>query len=58
MKKLQKFLPVLAILFAGVTCIGAGYVLLNKGQVNAGYAVVPCVFTVALFSASRNLPKK
>ena len=32
-----------------LTFIGAGYVLLNKGQVNAGYAVIPSLFC-AIFS--------
>lgn len=28
------------------TFAGAGYVLLNHGQVNAGYAIVPMSFTL------------
>ena len=32
-----------------ITFIGAGYVLSNKGQVNAGYAVIPSLFC-AIFS--------
>ena len=32
-----------------ITFIGAGYVLFNKGQVNAGYAVIPSLFC-AIFS--------
>ena len=32
-----------------ITLIGAGYVLFNKGQVNAGYAVIPSLFC-AIFS--------
>ena len=32
-----------------ITFIGAGYVLINKGQVNAGFAVIPSLFC-AIFS--------
>ena len=36
-------------LISSITFIGAGYVLSNKGQVNAGYAVIPRLFC-AIFS--------
>ena len=45
MKKLT-VLMIFQILFTILTFIGAGYVLINKGQVNAGYAVVPCIIVV------------
>ena len=45
MKKLT-VLMTFQILFTILTFIGAGYVLINKGQVNAGYAVIPCVIVV------------
>lgn len=40
----------LSIVFIILTFAGAGYVLLNGGKVNAGYACVPMVF--ALLSIS------
>ena len=45
MRKLT-ILIIFQILFTMLTFIGAGYVLINKGQVSAGYAVVPCVIVV------------
>ncbi|WP_270819677.1 hypothetical protein [[Eubacterium] hominis] len=38
MKKIYKFL---SIIFVILTFIGAGYILINKGNVNDGYAVIP-----------------
>ncbi len=48
MKK-EKVFRILTFIFMILTFIGAGYVLLNKGQVNAGYAVIPSLFC-AIFS--------
>ena len=45
----EKIFKVLTLVFMIITFIGAGYVLINKGQVNAGYAVVPSLFC-AIFS--------
>ena len=39
----------LFFLFMILTFIGAGYVLLNKGQVSAGFAVIPSLLC-AMFS--------
>lgn len=50
---MKKILLALCILFIILTFIGAGYVLINKGHVNAGYAVVPMVFALILSSAYR-----
>ena len=41
MKTLRVILMILTILFAVFCFVGAGYVLVNDGAVNAGYAVVP-----------------
>ena len=41
MKTLRIILMILTILFAVLCFVGAGYVLANDGEVNAGYAVVP-----------------
>ena len=48
MKK-EKIFRILTFIFMIVTFIGAGYVLYNKGQVNAGYTVIPSLFC-AIFS--------
>lgn len=45
MKK-EKVFKILSFVFMILTFIGAGYVLFNKGQVNAGYAVIPSLFCV------------
>ena len=45
----EKIFRVLTLMFMIITFIGAGYVLFNKGQVNAGYAVIPSLFC-AIFS--------
>ncbi len=42
MKKQTLFL-ILVIVFAVLTFCGAGYVLYNRGQINAGFAVIPMV---------------
>ena len=56
MKKLT-VLMIFQILFTILTFIGAGYVLINKGQVNAGYAVIPCVISV-IFNSFIIIEKK
>ncbi len=45
MKK-EKIFRILTLVFTVLTFIGAGYVLINKGEVNAGYAAIPCLFSV------------
>lgn len=45
----EKIFRALTLIFMIITFIGAGYVLFNKGQANAGYAVVPSLFC-AIFS--------
>lgn len=37
---------IFSIVFIVLTFAGAGYVLCNAGQVNAGYAVVPMAFSL------------
>ena len=56
MKKLT-VLMIFQVVFTILTFIGAGYVLINKGQVNAGYAVVPCVISV-IFTNFITIEKK
>lgn len=47
---MKKLTLVLSIIFIVLTFVGAGYILVNHGQVNAGYACVPMV--LALVSVS------
>lgn len=44
---MKKLLFVLTMLFSALCFVGGAYVLLYRGQVNAGYAVIPCVFCAA-----------
>ena len=48
---------VFSIIFTVLTIVGAGYVLYNGGRVNAGYAVIPMIFTlisIAFFRKSKS----
>ncbi len=45
----ERIFRILTFIFMVLTFIGAGYVIFNKGQINAGYAVVPSLFC-AIFS--------
>ncbi len=51
MKK-EKIFRILTFVFFILTLIGAGYVLINKGEVNAGYAVITSVFSAAFSQLS------
>ncbi len=48
----------ISIAFAILAFIGAVYVLLNHGQVNAGYAVIPMLFCYAFINIYNVLKKK
>ncbi len=50
----EKTALILGIIFLVLTFVGGGYVLINHGQVNAGYAVVPGIWTVICFGFYRN----
>ncbi len=50
---MKKLFLVLSILFAILTFIGVGYVLLNEGRPSAGYAVIPLVFELLCVSVYR-----
>ncbi len=52
MKKQTLFL-ILVITFAVLTFCGAGYVLYNRGQVNAGFAVIPMTIELAFLAIYR-----
>ena len=51
---MKKAALVLSVIFIILTFIGAGYVLYNRGQVNAGYAIIPLVFALACIAFYRN----
>ncbi len=51
MKK-KKVFRILSIFFIILTFIGAGYVLFNKGEVSAGYAVIPSLMSICFSQLS------
>ncbi len=51
---MKKTTLVLSIIFIILTFIGTGYVLYNKGQVNAGYAIIPLLFALSSIAFYRN----
>ena len=50
---MKKLALILSIIFIALTFVGAGYVLFNRGEVNAGYTIVPMVFALASISLYR-----
>ena len=50
---MKKIALILGIIFLVLTFIGGGYVLVNHGQVNAGYAVIPGLWTTIFFGIYR-----
>ncbi len=44
---------IMGVLFLILTFVGGGYVIINRGQVNAGYAVIPGLFTIICFEYYR-----
>ncbi len=52
--RLPKIALILGIAFLTLTFIGGCYVLDNHGQVNAGYAVVPGIWTMICFGYYRS----
>lgn len=55
---MKKLLLVLSIIFVVLTFAGAIYVISSKGEVNAGFAVIPMVFALASFAGYRGCKKK
>lgn len=51
---MQKLVLVLSIVFIILTFAGAGYVLLNRGNGNAGYAAIPMVCALVSISFYRH----
>ena len=54
---MKKILLLLGIVFTILTFVGAGYVLINKGTVSAGYAVIPMVIGLACSNAYRTIKR-
>ena len=50
---IKKLALILNVIFIALTFIGAGYILLNGGKVNAGYACVPMFFALISMSFYR-----
>lgn len=50
---MRKVALVLGIIFLILTFVGGGYVIINHGQVNAGYAVIPSIWAMACFGYYR-----
>lgn len=55
---MKKFLFILSAVFVILTFVGISHVLINKGTVSAGYAVVPMVMALACSSAYKTSKKK
>ena len=57
----KTFALIMSFIFMILTFVGAGYVLLNHGRVNAGYAVIPmcfCFVFVGVFSGQKKKQQK
>ncbi len=57
----KSFALIMSIIFMILTFVGAGYVLLNHGRENAGYAVIPmclCFVFVGVYSGQKKKEKK
>lgn len=50
---MKKAAFIVGIFFLILTFIGDGYVIINHGEVNAGYAVVPSLWAVVCLGYSR-----
>lgn len=46
---MKKAALILGIIFLSLTFTGGGYVLVNHGQVNAGYAIIPGIWAIICF---------
>lgn len=55
---MKKLLLIITIIFSILTFVGAFYVLKSNGTVNAGYAVIPMIITVACLSGYRRYRSK
>ena len=51
---MKKAALILGIVFLFLTFTGGGYVLVNHGQVNAGYAIIPGIWAIICFGYYRS----
>lgn len=51
---MKKAALILGIIFLFLTFTGGGYVLVNHGQVNAGYAIIPGIWAIICFGYYQN----
>ena len=51
---MKKAALILGTNFLVLTFVGGGYVLINHGEVNAGYAVVPGIWAMICFGFYRS----
>ena len=47
----------LARIFTVLTLLGSLYVLLQRGQVSPGYAVIPMLFAILFIQLSHSVPR-
>ncbi len=52
---MKKIVLILCIIFLILTFAGACYVIINHGQVNAGYAVIPALWSIICFGFYRRI---
>ena len=50
---MRKLALIAGIIFLILTFAGGGYVIINHGEVNAGYAAIPSLFTIICFGYYR-----
>ena len=50
---MKKIALIFGIVFLILTFVGGGYVIINHGQINAGYAVIPGLWSVICFGIYR-----
>lgn len=54
----EKIFKLLTFLFMILTFIGVSYVLMNRGKVNAGFAVIPSLFCIVFSQLTISEKKK
>lgn len=54
---MKRLLSILSITFIILTFVGGGYVIVNRGAVNAGYAVIPMLFALVCLIGLKSLKK-
>lgn len=53
-RPMKKIALILGIIFLLLTFAGSSYIVINHGQANAGYAVIPALWTMICFGYYRN----